>query len=1207
MKNKIGKLFAFAIFSFLVSTLSVHAISYDITNPNSFDAMLDKYNANTQSVYVIGSYVFTTDHTLTTQDMMLSALSIDLSDYEGDLVAPSDAYDKMTIFKLNRDYDDDDNPTGKWTVDTNFLGKDTLKDGKMVEVSYVDYEKAQSDSSLEVSVDVTEQMKTDLATYGYDIVLDNQENFKAEPTTSDPKVIMLSGKVYRIEDMPNWDKQAQTGYYIAFEVKIPSEYLNKAQWWYGVNPSHKMTHDGKNFAVYNISKDADPKTFEIYVDFDGDGDEYEPTRYVFDYSGIEFAAKASNGKISDVDSTMLAVYASTFNINTNDFLTIDENSDRNYSVTGDIHYNPDVKFSSVMDEQTNYYIPVAFEIDKEFASTATITISKHGKTKTATFSDAADNNDKNIMALLFAVSPEDQDKKFTITIDLDGDGTDYAPTDYVFDYSKAVFLAKPEATISAEGKSENKETYANVMQTQFAYNGNQDTLTVNVDGDKVTLTGQLVNEKIKFNGKDQDEVDGYYFQYVIEISGDASDSSITIPTGPTTTQKITYEDYDFKNVNGVSGIVVLHKLNPEDEDTSFDVTVDLDGDGNADKTYHFDYSNLDLDNSSEVAVTVSADSVAESDKTTFEGWGFPKEAYTLTSVENNVVKGTLPYIENSNGFSGEEATGNFMVYTIELADVNTDGKAEVKLSCTTGSSCQDGWKIVKVKQGEDLSVMHHVKKNEDGSYKDIVAYVDLDGFANNPQDGVAGIALEPDEIYLPYEIRLTFDKDIVLQKESNVDVTTTLAPEDVQALDDAYGYTENVGTLTTSQTVHETDNLPVYKYAGKISTQVLKPAAGFNKLEDGFIAFVVAPKTIIPNKTTITVDKASNDGKEKVITFEDEEPFVILRRVDKSNPEIKLTVDIDGNENEYLPYSFYINYNDVEVEQVVHQTIPEKMAEEASKGIQSSFNYTEPKNQKVTVSYSNNTITITGTAAKNNDVTGFGKDASGYYVPFSLKFDKKYEDITIKMPRNSEVATIKNFDTDTEIGMLFQIYPNGDESTATITVDLDGAKNVYQPYNITVDYSQVQFLSDDVQFVKLDEAKASGYENWMNKNKNFDNFKLGTFEVKQEGTNVKITGTSNKNTNKSQDVQYWIAYLLKLDKDYPDIEITKPNNKVENHSSSAWDTGSNNLEMTFTDNVTNKLTENTSYEIKVDYDGASKNVYLPVTYTIDWSGVTAEE
>ena len=1196
MIKKYSKLFLVAIASFFISSISSNALKLSL---DDLEKQLEQREGDIESVYVIGNYVFTSDYygEMDLPDFMLAARSIDLTGKDG-AVKDTAAYNAMTVFQLNRPMDDDGNRTQLVTT-SNLVGSEQLP--TTLDISYIDYDKITGASSLTVNVNASEQMVEDLKAYGYDVVLDNQENFTATPSTSDPKTIMLSGKVYKIEDISNWAKEKQTGYYVAFEVVIPEEFKGQAQWW--LSDENKLTHDGKNYAVRAISKGADTKTFDVYVDFDGAGDVYEPARYVFDYSGIEFAAKASEAKLESTtnESTVLSALASALNLNSNDFVTIDENN----NVTGDIHYNPDVTVDPSKDNKTDYYIPVIVTIDKKFADTATIVTKNNGVTKNATFKDSANNSDKTIMAVIFAVADTDVDKTFTITIDLDGEGEEYEPKEYVYDYSKAKFLAKPEANVSAEGKTENKDTYAKVMQEQFAYDGNQDTLTVNVVEDKVTLTGQLVNEKLAFNGKGQEEVDGYYFQYVIEISGDATNSSITIPTSPTTTKTIEYKDYDFKDVNGVSGIVVLHKLNKDSETNQFTVTVDYDGDNKADKTYTFDYSALHLDNNSEVLVKVSSESVGESDKTTFENWGFPKDAYALTSVENNVVKGTLPYIENSKGFSGEEATGNFMVYTIELKDVNTNGKAEVKLSCTTGDNCINGWKIIKVTDSnENFSVMHRVKQNEDGSLKDIVAYVDLDGFANND---IEAASLVPEEKYLPYEIRLTFDKNIVIQKESNVDVTTTLAPEDVQALSDAYGYTENTDTLTTSQTVHETDNLPVYKYAGKISTQVLKPESGFNKLEDGFIAFVVAPKTIIPNKTTITIDKASNDGKEKVITFEDEEPFVILRRVDKTNPEIKLTVDIDGSGNEYLPYSFYINYNDVEVEQVVHQTIPEEMAEEASKGIQSSFNYTEPKNQKVTVSYSNNTITITGTAAKNKTVTGFGKDASGYYVPFSLKFDKRYEDITIKMPRNSEVATIKNFDTDTEIGVLFQVHPNGDESTATITVDLDGAKNVYQPYNITVDYSQVQFLSDDVQFVKLDEAKASGYENWMKNSYNFDSFKLGTFEVTQEGTNVTITGTSNKNTNKNQEEQYWIAYLLKLNKDYPDIEIKKPNGDVEKHNSGAWDKGSNNLEMTLTDNVTNKLTENTSYEIIVDYDGENKDVYLPVTYTIDWSGVTKSE
>ncbi len=1049
MIKKTSKLLLLAVATFFIAIVPTFAmeLSYE-----ELEKIILKYEPDAESAYVIGEYVFTSAHTLLPQDYMLAARTIKVDEAVDGHTDQDAIFGKMTIHFLDGEFNDDGETTG-FTIEDNKVGTTKITESSTFNVSYVDYNPIQLDSSLSVSVETSEQMVEDLKKYNYDVVLDSQENIAAVPSKDDPRTIKLSGTVHHIEDLDNWAKDKQTGYYVAFEVVIPEEYDGQAKWWFGVNPSHQMTHDKKNYAVYNIDKDAAEKTFEIWVDFDGDGTTYEPTCYVFDYSDIEFVAQVSMGKISDVDQTLKDVYSKNFKIDTNDFLTIDESSSKHYSITGNIHYNPEVTFSTEKDELTNYYIPVAFEIDKNFAQTATITISKHGKTKTAAFKDVADNGDKNIIALLFAVSPDDQDKTFTITIDLDGDDTNYAPTDYVFDYSKAVFLEKPEAEVSATGKTENKETYASVMET-FEFEGNQETLDIAVEGDTITLTGELVNKEYKFNGAGQAGVDGYYFQYVIEISGDAASSSITIPTGPDTTKKIPYEDYDFQDKNGVSGIVVLHKLNPGDGDKSFTVTVDLDGDGEPDKTYTFNYGALELGKNSAVSVAVSADSIDSTDKETFKGWGFPEEALKLTTIENNVISGTIPYVENisSSAFTGEDVTGNYMIYTIQLKDANTEGNAEVKLQCTSGSECVDGWKIVKPTAKEDLSILHSIKVNEDGSIDDIVAYVDLDGFSNNPQDGVAGIALEPGAVYLPYEIRLTFAEDITVQK---------------------------------------------------------KP---------------------------------------------------------------------DG-----------------------HDSIPTEMAKEAAQGIKDSYNYEEPKDQNVTVSYSENTITISGKAARNTKVTGWGGETSGYYVPFSLKFDAIYKDITIQMPRNKNLATYDNFDTEDEIGVLFQIWPNGDSKTAEITVDLDGEGTEYEPYKITVDYSGVTFLSDDMTVKALPESSKASFEAWMVK-KGYTDYKYNDTFAFEEGEDhrIKVTGQSKKVT-KGDASEYHLIYFLAFDKKYEDITITIGSTK---HTQSAFDTGSDGKFLT----VNSVITKDSPKEVTivVDYDG-EKTVYEPTTYTLDLTEVTFEE
>ena len=1196
MKNKIGKLFVFAILGFLASTISVHAATYDITDPDSFGAMMDEYNSTTQSIYVIGSYVFTTKHTLTTQDMMLAALSIDLKDVEGDKVAPSESYNKMTIFKLEREYDDDDEPTGKWKVLGNYVGSDSLKDNK-VEVTYVDYQKVgeevEEEYSLEVNTEPTEDMRSALEEFEYGVILENQEEIEATPNPLDPTKITLTGKVHYIPKLANWGEAEQTGYYVALELKLPEDLVDTAQWWFSTEPDEKLVHDNQNYAIKALNKNVETaeQTFDICVDFDGDG-EADKT-YTFDYSNLEFTGQQSSATVSEKteNQEVLNVYSTALNIKKEDFLTITADN----KITGTIRYNPDVTVDAV--DKTNYYIPVVVTIDKAYVDKATFTTVNGDRTKNGTFKDNADSTDKTTLAILFAVKEENDPKTFTITIDLDGDETNFEPKVYEFDYSEAIFTPEPTASVSENGTEDNQEKYAEIMNEQFGFEGNQDTLNVAVDEDKVTLTGKLVNKSYSFNGKDT-TVDGYYFQYVIEISGDATYSSITIPADGKT-KTFTYEQYDFRNENGKSGIVVLHKLNKEKEEKKFEVTVDLDGDGNADKTYTFDYSAVEFDKNSEVKVSSEASKVSTTDKEELVEWGFPETALSLTTIENNVIKGTIPYVEHisEDAFSGEDVTGNYMVYTIEIPNENRD-KAQIKLHCTTGANCQNGWKIIDAEKDSDTSILHSVTIKEDNSIDDIVAYVDLDGFANND---VAPVALEPEPIYLPYEIRLTFDKDIIVQQkadghdsvpeemaqEAKSGLTTSFNYNDVEGQELKLDYKDN--TITVTGTVAK-------------NTAV----TGFGDKSSGYyIPFSLKFDEVYPD---ITIQMPLNKEKATYKNFDtDKEIGAILQIFPEGETSAEIIVDLDGEKTVYEPYKITVDWtgvkflsNVVSVKEVTNESNPGLKNWMASHKSISNFSF-----DNYTVTQEDNKITITGKANAQAKQDG----TLEWWLAYKFVFDQKYDSIELKRADGTK-ATDWDGGTDGKEMTFVTKLEEGKETTTTFTVDLDGNGDKYAPVTYTVDWSGVTLLSNGVQFVALTDTKKSGFENWM-RGKDFENFQLGDFTVSQTDTNVTITGQAKKNTTKTQSTseQYWIAYLLKLDKKYDKIEITKPNNSViKIDTPNTWDTDGDNKLITFTTNVTDSISTDTKtpFTFKVDYDGANGNLYEPVTYTINWSGVTTE-
>ena len=135
MLRKSFNLLFLIMISFFISILPSKALDVDI---KTIGEAIDQVSPTTQSVYVIGSYIFTTEHTLTTQDMMLTAKSIKLKDTVGK-TNQDNVYNEMTIFKLSREYNDQDEATGNWIIEKSYIGSAEFP--STLTIRYVDYKK----------------------------------------------------------------------------------------------------------------------------------------------------------------------------------------------------------------------------------------------------------------------------------------------------------------------------------------------------------------------------------------------------------------------------------------------------------------------------------------------------------------------------------------------------------------------------------------------------------------------------------------------------------------------------------------------------------------------------------------------------------------------------------------------------------------------------------------------------------------------------------------------------------------------------------------------------------------------------------------------------------------------------------------------------------------------------------------------------------
>ncbi len=132
--KKLYKMSLMAFFAFFFS------FSFCFAREVTLDGLgreIDLINSKIDSAYVIGNYVFTANHQLNVQDVMLAARSINTVPSEGE-TSGTVAYNKMTIFQIRREKDSNGNPTGKWGTRKNFIGDSDFPTNK-IDIDFIDY------------------------------------------------------------------------------------------------------------------------------------------------------------------------------------------------------------------------------------------------------------------------------------------------------------------------------------------------------------------------------------------------------------------------------------------------------------------------------------------------------------------------------------------------------------------------------------------------------------------------------------------------------------------------------------------------------------------------------------------------------------------------------------------------------------------------------------------------------------------------------------------------------------------------------------------------------------------------------------------------------------------------------------------------------------------------------------------------------------
>lgn len=254
------------------------------------------------------------------------------------------------------------------------------------------------------------------------------------------------------------------------------------------------------------------------------------------------------------------------------------------------------KNNKVTPETVGYYFALALEVENATSSTKVeISGAEYKNTSLNDFYQTGSDSYKG-MAILFSLDKNTdlQNRKIVIKVDLDGEQTEYGPTEYIIDWSSVEFQEDSKANIDTNDDKIPAEVSETL--TKWKYEKGEDDYHLESDESGLLLKG-TVNEK-ELADNVFAEKKGYYFVFNIALDQSliTDDITITLPCKTCDTGKKTFKkDY---LVDGV--LTVLFKL--DDKKTNTKIEIEVDYDGNKDKyipvKYTIDYKDLTFNPSS---------------------------------------------------------------------------------------------------------------------------------------------------------------------------------------------------------------------------------------------------------------------------------------------------------------------------------------------------------------------------------------------------------------------------------------------------------------------------------------------------------------------------------------------------------------------------------------------------------------------------------
>ncbi len=608
--------------------------------------LIDEKQPNANHAFVIGKYVFTSLYEnngkkgLDTKDIMLAARSIETLTGDGEIHTDK-IYEKMKIHQITKKMSSDWK-SHTWEKESDYVGGGEAPD--TYQIRYIDYQFIPEETKAKVELTNSNDEKykkiieEDLKFTG-----GNSSNSQNLQLSDDWKLTGLLLKNTTVDDSIFKDDE-KTGYYFALSIKAPKATDKTIIKVKGAKKEKKFTYD--KFDIKNGEDNTDPgiaflysvdpkkkddkKKLEITVDYDGeDSQEYAPTIYTIDYSGITFQEDSRVENIglgsenaTDQDKNIIKDWGYEENKNKSLTLSLDDQNHFTYNLKGTL-IEQMLNSAKAFGEKNKlgYYFDFTFVLP-EGSNKNNVKISQvndeQGSKETKIF-QPDEFDEKNNLTILFRFKPETtkctNHCKIYYKVDLDGEGKKYLPVIYSIDYSGVTF--EKSSVFTVEGiTDEDKDEYdnSNWYDTNNGY-------SVQVEKDqneekKYHITGVLPifnDEEKDFNSLHtfDTEKELYYLGLLLKLSNaekiqSENSEAITVKffhnDGSSDDQflKVTADDFESSHklylLKALCEIAADSSSTIPDSEKIFTITVDLDGDEEtyAPYTVTIDWSGLVL-------------------------------------------------------------------------------------------------------------------------------------------------------------------------------------------------------------------------------------------------------------------------------------------------------------------------------------------------------------------------------------------------------------------------------------------------------------------------------------------------------------------------------------------------------------------------------------------------------------------------------------